>query len=137
MELTRFKELADAYGADIARWPQDEQSCAADLIEHSPELAQQILNDARALDSVLSLAITEPVRSELADMIVQSARPVLRPIPRWAGMAAAIALICGLSAGWFGSIPNSQDGFTEDELLFVSAFDVLSNDETTSVLEEA
>ena len=52
--------------------------------------------------------------------------------PRWAGIAAAIALMFGAGAGWTGAQMNAQP---EDDVMYANAFSVLS--ETQTLFEDA
>ena len=52
MNLVRFREITEAYGADPVRWPEAERRTAQDFVVSSVE-AQGLLADARILDDML------------------------------------------------------------------------------------
>jgi hypothetical protein len=53
--LARFRTIVEAYGADRARWPDDERVAALSFAERSPE-AKAILREAARLDRLLDRA---------------------------------------------------------------------------------
>jgi hypothetical protein len=53
MKIERFQHLAEAFGGDLSRWPQAEQSAAGALLRTDPA-AQRIVADAQALDALLA-----------------------------------------------------------------------------------
>jgi hypothetical protein len=55
MTLERFKSLADSYGADLDRWPEDIRQDARGLLDSS-HAARAILAQARVLDEALESA---------------------------------------------------------------------------------
>ena len=55
MKLARFQRLAEAYGAEIERWPSSERDAARALLDESTE-AKRFLDDARTLDAWLDAA---------------------------------------------------------------------------------
>jgi hypothetical protein len=61
MTLEEFRRLADAWGGDIARWPQGVRR-EAEALAQSPEAAA-ILDEARALDRLAALAAPHVERS--------------------------------------------------------------------------
>lgn len=138
----RFRALADAYGADLARWPLADRPAAERFIKARPELAEAILDDARVLDRVLDQGAPHRVDPALLDAILEQAEarsaamnPASRP-PRWAGLAAALALMVGLGAGWLaapGGVDQSQ------EAVFAEAFAALDDNNALAevMLEEA
>ena len=52
MEIERFETLAQAYGADLRRWPELERAAAEALLAHRPDQARAILLEAQGLDAV-------------------------------------------------------------------------------------
>ena len=127
MTSERFSELADAFGGDISRWPGDEQARAQAFFKAEPELAQALLEEAAALDALLALDAIEPPSAALYETILASGvRRAFAP-PRWAGLAAAIALMCGAGTGWLGAQMNAQ---IHSDALYANAFSVLSETET-------
>ena len=80
MTPERFVHLADAYGADLQRWPLAEQAPGQALLESGSAVAREALDAARWLDAQLDshqLAFVDPA---LARQIRQSAP---RPASFW------------------------------------------------------
>ncbi|MEP1906094.1 MAG: hypothetical protein ABJJ29_21005, partial [Nitratireductor sp.] len=73
MTLERLDELLSAYGADEAGWLAGERQAARDLIAASAE-ARLLLEDARALDTLLNAAPVEEPSAELVERLM-AARP--------------------------------------------------------------
>ena len=95
MEMTRFEALADAYGADLRRWPHEEQEAARALLEREPSAARAILAAADDLDALLA-ASPAPAPSQTLRDAIFAAAPKARPrralLGYWlpgAGLAAA------------------------------------------------
>lgn len=97
MTPERFETLADAYGADVARWPAVEREPAAVLMAADPAWAQAVLARAGDLDALLAGYQLPGGASGLADRIVAAAP---KPRPRWvgwllpAGMGVGLATAC-------------------------------------------
>lgn len=73
MTLERLDNLLAAYGADEAGWPAGERQAARELIAASAE-ARRLLEDARALDTLLNAAPVEEPSAELVERLM-AARP--------------------------------------------------------------
>ena len=85
MTPERFAYLADAYGADLQRWPVAERGAAQELLDSANASAREALNQAGWLDAELDshqLALTDPA---LARQIRQS---VPRRASFWSRYAA-------------------------------------------------
>lgn len=52
MTDARFRDLADAFGGDIAKWPDEDRDAARALLSRSPEIAS-VLQEAAAFDTLL------------------------------------------------------------------------------------
>nr|WP_314437698.1 hypothetical protein [uncultured Brevundimonas sp.] len=52
MKIDRLEALAQAYGADLGRWPAHERVFAESLIASDPA-AREVIEDAAALDALL------------------------------------------------------------------------------------
>lgn len=101
MTLTRFQQLADAYGGVVARWPEDERDAAMAMAAHPA--AHDILDAASALDDTLDTWRVAPPTHRLRDHLIAGA-----PVPRgtivrrarlwWSGVGIAAAL-AGATAG--------------------------------------
>jgi len=104
MTPERFETLAEAYGGDVARWPQADREAAAEWMAAEPDRAEAILARADDLDAALAAFAPPRASADLADRIVAGAP---RPRPRWvgwlwpAGMGAGLAAACvaGVVAG--------------------------------------
>ncbi len=108
MDATRFKALTEAYGGDLARWPEAERDAAEAFLAEHPKEAESTLADAAALDQLLASAGGAAVSPSLEEAILASApmaKPVAspQPAPRWAGIAAAVTLVVGAGAGWIAA----------------------------------
>jgi hypothetical protein len=55
LTLSRFRTLADSFGADLQRWPADLRNAAKSLVDASPE-ARAVLDAARRLDHAIAAA---------------------------------------------------------------------------------
>ena len=85
MTPERFTYLTDAYGADLRRWPVDEQVPAQALLEGGSAVAREALNEARWLDAQLDshhLAVADPA------LIRQIRQSALRPRSFWSRYAS-------------------------------------------------
>jgi hypothetical protein len=108
MTLSRFRTLVEAYGSELARWPERERARAQALLESS-EPARAALAEEAELDHALSALSTPNLSDALARRLNEI--PVRTPVkPRtrlpfkrlWApalGWAAAAAL--GIALGNF------------------------------------
>lgn len=73
MKAERLHELADAYGADLRRWPASERAFAETLIAADPSL-KAVLDQAAALDALLDAA-PNPVPSAALTARILAAAP--------------------------------------------------------------
>lgn len=69
MNLERIKSLAEAYGANPARWPAAERADAEAFLAAEPE-ARRWLEEAAAIDRLLDAAETQKVTRALEDRIL-------------------------------------------------------------------
>lgn len=115
MTLERFAALADAYGGDVARWPQGEREGAAQLMAAEPAQVRDILARADDLDAALAAYSPPRAATGLMDRIVAGAPKPRAPRPfGWlvpAGMGAGLAAACaaGMVLGARLSTPPVQD----------------------------
>jgi hypothetical protein len=63
LTLVRFRALADSYGADLRRWPEEVRGDAQALFEVCAE-ARRLLQAARALDEAIASAGTRDVLAQ-------------------------------------------------------------------------
>jgi len=98
MTIERLTQLAQAYGADLRRWPDDARVDARALAAADPA-ARRILDEAAALDAVLDASARAEARPALRDRVLASAIEAgLRPRARRAFGLDRIAWTLG--AGW-------------------------------------
>lgn len=126
MTLERFEDLAGLHGPDPSSWPAAERGQAQAFMAAHPDAARRAMAQASALNSLLEAARETGPGTALYQAVIASA-PAVRPAaPRWSAMAAAAALLVGMSAGWLATgVP-----LTPEEILFEHAFAVLAEDET-------
>ena len=103
MTPERFAYLADAYGADLQRWPVTEQRAAQALLDGGDPAAREALDEAGWLDAQLDsyqLALTDPA---LARQIRQSAprrRSFWSRYANWLSPAGLVGVgIAGIVSG--------------------------------------
>ena len=101
LTIERFRELADAYGGVVARWPEEHRVAAA-LVAGHPE-AVAILSDALALDEALDGWRVALPPHPLSERIVANApSPARGRFARvrlwWSGIGIA-ATLAGAAAG--------------------------------------
>ena len=108
----RFRALAEAYGADIGRWPADARDAARAFTAAHPDLAEAALAPERRLE--VQLAAFAPDASSALRQRVIAAAPRGRALGRawrWmtaAGLGLGLAASCaaGVAAG-FTLAPSS------------------------------
>ncbi len=124
MTLKRFKQLLDAYGADLGRWPVAERQAARALLAGDTR-AREAREATAALDAMLDVYAPEPVsaarvaaalrtlppqagdwRAALADLWFE-----LRAVPRVPAMVAVI--LAGFLVG-FTSLDLTRKGGNAD-----------------------
>lgn len=103
MDETRFGELADAFGGDVRRWPDDVRDAACVWIDAHPLEAERALFNARQTDAALCASPNPVVSMALRDRVLASAAttglrvragwPALRKL-LWIGGAGWAAAAC-------------------------------------------
>lgn len=93
MTIERLKALAEAYGADLRRWPASERPFAESLIATDPA-ARAALEEAAALDVLLD-ASPRPVPSAALAARILAAAPKAREARAHLGR-----IFWFLGAGW-------------------------------------
>ena len=96
LNLDRFNELAEAYGGEIARWPQAVRAAAFAFAEADRAATAPVLTEAARLDGWLNASPNPAPSPALRDAILAAA-----PRPRRAAMArrwAGVGLGAGLAA---------------------------------------
>lgn len=103
MDMTRFGELADAFGGDVRRWPESVRDAARIWSEAHPLEAERALFDARQTDAALYASPRPAVSMALRDRVIASAataglraRAALPDLRRllWIGGAGWAAAAC-------------------------------------------
>jgi hypothetical protein len=122
LTLRRFKALADSYGAELQRWPDEVRGEAEALLNASPE-ARRFLAEAQTLDDVIEAASAQEdtmlwppgeqsaalarLRSGVAARLTSS--PPRRPVGRFLGWAPLGEAYRAISVyfGWVGLATGS------------------------------
>ena len=117
LTLGRFKELVEAYGANLDRWPEAERADAVSLAGTSPE-ADHWLAEARQLDGLLHgkppVEVSASLRAAVAAIPARYPRAeavgawwpfqsVWRPV-----VTLLASAICGLSSGWLSAADEAD-----------------------------
>jgi len=117
MTPERFEILAEAFGGDVARWPEAEREAAAELMAAQPARTRTVLARADELDVALSAYPSPMAARGLAERIAAGA-PKPRAGRLWGGwllptgMAAGLAAACaaGVVLGArVGGLPSDTD----------------------------
>lgn len=98
MTPKRFETLAEAWGGDVARWPDADREAAAALMAADPAWAEAILARAGELDTTLAAYDAPPIPAGLADRIIADAPRAPPPPPRWMGWLLPAGMGVGLAA---------------------------------------
>ena len=120
MTPERFEILAEAFGGDVACWPDAEREAAAALMAADPAWAEPVIARAGELDAALAAFSPPRAATGLMDRILAAAprpRPVARRWTGWfvpAGMGAGLAAACaaGMVTGAQMSAPTPVEGDT-------------------------
>ena len=109
MTLQRMSELAEAYGADLRRWPAEARAAAQAMMADDPVGGERVLADARAIDDLLHASPTPSVSVALRDKVLASAmaaglspkkaRVILNRLGLLFGAGWAAAACAGVVAG--------------------------------------
>lgn len=97
MTPERFVHLADAYGADLQRWPADERGAAQTLLGSGNALAADALRQAHWLDSQLDSYLVAAPSPALAQRIIAAAHTQPPGASFWQRYAGWLAPL-----GWVG-----------------------------------
>jgi len=103
MSETRFRELADAFGSDIAKWPSSERDAARSLLSERPDL-EPVLAEWADLDAALADILSD---AELPPVPYAEPRRVLD----LRGMFSALWPFGGLWQPAAGLVAASAAGF--------------------------
>ena len=73
MNADRMRDLAEAWGSDLRRWPDAEREAAGWFAGTRPDEAERALFSARQLDAALDAAPRPVVSAALRDRVIASA----------------------------------------------------------------
>ena len=116
MDIQRFRELADAYGAQRRRWPDGEQPLY-DRFAHSRE-GQTILAEAEQIDAFLDgwMLDAQPGDLELRILSAASGRNVRRLLP-WISTGFLASAALGFAIGFTQPSVESDSDFLSGLIL--------------------
>ncbi|MDR6787310.1 hypothetical protein J2Y58_000651 [Sphingomonas sp. BE138] len=129
MTPERFAALADAYGADLRRWPSHEQDAAQAMLATDPANARDVLARAATLDGLLDRHRVPAPSSALIGRILSSApQPGLlwsRAKLWWSGLglagiglAGAVTGALALSLATPALLDHRSTGLAEEQTIF-------------------
>jgi len=98
MKVERFQELAEAYGADLRRWPATDRTAAEALRRAEPVMVERLLFEAAKTDAVLRTSQAPLVSMALRDRVIASATAAGLSPRRVQWIAGRMAWFSG--AGW-------------------------------------
>lgn len=137
MNAVRLQELVDAYGAQSARWPDDERQAAKIWLSQNPDAAEAILQPADILDQFLDANISNITGTTfLQARILKAAKSteqdeIIVTVPAnngaqiltqtslltsWKAVAATLIITTGLGFG-IGQIAAADTDYTSAEAL--------------------
>lgn len=99
MTVERFMALAEAYGADLRRWPEAERAAAEAFLAAAPETARPVLAEADRIDDLLFASARPRPSAALRERVLNSAVQV-RLKAAGAGRRWLERLVLILGAGW-------------------------------------
>lgn len=133
MNMDRFIDLLDAYGADLDHWPQNEQAAATTMLAARSD-AREAQRRAAAVDALLLRATlpeiepSEALRQRVLSQVANLPAALVAPAPDWRAQvvealallfptgrrlpqfaAFAMALAIGVSAGFANFDLDAQD----------------------------
>lgn len=87
MNADRMRDLAEAWGGDLRRWPSAEREAAEAFARTQPDAAERALFEARQLDAALDAAPRVVVSTDLRDRVIASAYAAgLKARAAWPGL---------------------------------------------------
>jgi hypothetical protein len=131
MNETRFMALLGAYGADLARCPEDDRAHAEVFLDSAPHRVKDVWESERSFDHLLALEKDVPSSIALETAVIDAApgRRAMRrslglvrwpAMPKWAtGGAIAASLALGLAVG-YASEPEASPEQDYASMLTVS-----------------
>jgi hypothetical protein len=121
MNEARFMELLSGYGAELARWPEDDRGDAEAFLEIAPHRIKDIWESERAFDHLLALEKDAPASISLETRVLAASpdrRGLRRPVgafgrwrvPQWlTGGALAASLAFGFAVGYANEPKHAAD----------------------------
>jgi len=128
MTPERFETLAEAYGGDVARWPDAEREAAAERMATDPVWAAGVLTRAGLLDAALGGYVPLRGSAGLVDRIAAGAPKARARWVGWllpAGMGVGLATACaaGVIAGAQLHAASSAPGASDADALVTAVSD--------------
>lgn len=133
----RFAELADAFGADLRRWPEAERAGAEALRDAEPARADALLAEADRLDGLMHLSRAAAPSAALRQRVVALAekaglRPrrtlMQRPSTWFSGVGWAAACAAGVLVGVQATAGLASD-IQADSVLYQASLSGLDAEE--------
>jgi hypothetical protein len=119
LNLAEFRRMVAAYGADLARWPDELREPACALLAESAE-ARELSAAERGLDQVLQdyspLPLEPALERRLNEIPLRARRGIrFRPRALWApALGWAAAALCGV---WLGTAyPDDESAEASDDV---------------------
>lgn len=124
MNLERFEQIVDAYGAEPRAWPEAERDAALAFCNADPR-ACTLRDEAQALDALLAKSENPAPDRALENRIMADYKGKMAgPSRRWLGAGAlAASLILGVTAAWVILRPHSGVDLSDP-----AAWEVLGDD---------
>jgi len=97
MNLERFKQIVESYGAESARWPIDEIESAR-LFLSSSASAQQCLTEAEKIDQYLNTSRVDPSPAVLDRIMLGIEAAIERGVETGVGTGAKAGIEAGIAA---------------------------------------
>lgn len=106
MDVARFRDLAEAYGGDLRRWPESVRDAARAFADAYPVEADRALFEGGRIDAALSASPNPVVSMALRDRVLASATmrarsawPSLKKLLWIGGVGWAAAACAGVMVG--------------------------------------
>ena len=131
MNRDRFAGLADAFGADLRRWPEAERDAARAFRAAQPAICESLLAEAGRLDAALDEIAAFQPSAALRERILAAAPEARRPwfslgrfrrAAPWLAPGAGLAAACAAGA-WLGMAAShtAETRIRADTVLVASA----------------
>ncbi|OLF72261.1 hypothetical protein AWH62_10510 [Maricaulis sp. W15] len=121
MTEERFFRILEVYGADPARWPDDERVAAQAFAANHRADVVEATSDEMVLDELLDRLVEPVIEAPLLERRLLAQLPVPTGLPAWmAPSAIAAALLVGVFAG-FASGALTGTG-ADTDMIYADAF---------------